>query len=117
VTRASITNIIWKNRFDRTFDQVPGIPIFGVKQKYAYRCDVSKKWTCFDLGRFGGMIDDECREVQSENQQDCLEMLRGLILGKRLGQSQVKMVILTLLLQNRMPARHMMTRETKLSMA
>jgi hypothetical protein len=82
VTRASITNIVWKHRFDRTFDSVPGATIGDVVAKYKSRQAVSKKWTCFDLGQWGGQINDECRWVQKENQQDCLKMLRCLILGE-----------------------------------
>jgi hypothetical protein len=85
VTRASITDIIWKKRFDRTFDPVLGIALRDVFKKYASRKELSKEWICFDLGRHGGKIDYECRKVQTKNQQDCLKMLRGLILGKRLG--------------------------------
>ncbi len=86
VTRASITSIVWKNRFDRTFDNVPGVALHEVARKYAYRRDVSKKWTCFDLGKYGGLIDAQCREVQKKNQKDCLDMLRSLILGKSLAK-------------------------------
>jgi len=64
VTRASITDIVWKKRFDRTFDSVPGAALQEVVKKYKSRRDISKKWTCFDLGRFGGLINAECRQVQ-----------------------------------------------------
>jgi hypothetical protein len=89
VTRASITDIVWKKRFDRTFDDVPGAAIHDVVRKYAYRRDVSKKWTCFDLGKHGGLIDAQTREVQKKQQKDYLDMLRSLILGEALAKRQV----------------------------
>jgi len=61
---------------------VDGLSVKELHEKYAYRRDVSKKWTCFDLGKFGGQIDPECRKFQKENQENCLKMLRNLLLGK-----------------------------------
>jgi hypothetical protein len=88
-TRASITNIIWKKRFDRTFDSVPDVAIQDVVAKYKSRRAVSKKWTCFDLREHGGAITSECRAVQRVNQADCLKMLRCLILGKTLADLKI----------------------------
>jgi hypothetical protein len=53
-----------------------------IKNKYAYRRDVSRKWTCFDLRKFGTALNDEIMDVQKKNQVDFLTMLKGLILGK-----------------------------------
>jgi hypothetical protein len=53
-----------------------------VAKKYRFRCSVSGTWTCFDLGQYGAYITGEIRKIQEKNQNDCLEMLRTLIIGK-----------------------------------
>ncbi len=97
MTRASITNIIWKKRFDRSFDSVPGASIGDVVAKYKSRRALAKQWTAFDLGVFGGHITPECRQVQKKNQGEVLKMLRYLILGEPLCYSKHEMTLLTIL--------------------
>ena len=97
ITRASITNIVWKKRFDRSFDNVPGASIGDVVAKYKSRRALAKQWTAFDLGVFGGHITPECRQVQKKNQGEVLKMLRCLILGEPLRYSKPEMISLTIL--------------------
>ncbi|TVY87547.1 hypothetical protein LAWI1_G006672 [Lachnellula willkommii] len=77
---ASITDSVWRERFEQTFDRIPGATTREVAKKYRFRCSVSGLWTCFDLGRYGATITDEIRCIQQRNQNDCLEMLRTLII-------------------------------------
>ncbi|TVY28683.1 hypothetical protein LHYA1_G002430 [Lachnellula hyalina] len=77
---ASITDTVWRERFEQTFDRIPGSTTREVAKKYRFRCSVSGLWTCFDLGRYGATITNEIRGIQQKNQNDCLEMLRTLII-------------------------------------
>ncbi|TVY34995.1 hypothetical protein LSUB1_G006947 [Lachnellula subtilissima] len=77
---ASITDSVWRKRFEKIFDRILGSTTREVAKKYRFRCSVSGLWTCFDLGRYGATITNEIREIQKKNQNDCLEMLRTLII-------------------------------------
>ncbi|TVY81499.1 hypothetical protein LSUE1_G004411 [Lachnellula suecica] len=79
-TDASITDSVWRERFECTFDKIPRATPQEVAKKYRFRVSVSGMWTCFDLGQHGAQITSEIRQVQGRNQNDCLEMLKTLII-------------------------------------
>lgn len=68
----------------QTFDFDDKLSTADMLLKYKYRRLVSRQWTCFDLGRFGGGVNTyEIKNVQKMNQEHCLDMLRSLIIGKQ----------------------------------
>ena len=69
-------------RASTVFDLGESLQNREILLKYAYRRDVSKKWTCFDLKKLGGCIDYQTRQAQQYNRKHCLEMFKTLIIGK-----------------------------------
>jgi hypothetical protein len=63
------------------YDIAEGLTTEDIFKKYAFRSDVSRKWTCFDLKGLGGVIPQASRETQETHRMYCLEMLKSLILG------------------------------------
>ena len=53
-------------------------------RKYAFRMGHTKKWTCFDLGKYASQTTAEDFEAQKKNRAYTLDMLRDLILGELL---------------------------------
>jgi hypothetical protein len=80
-TSLTITPAFWRLRAVGLYDIAEGLTTEDIFKKYAFRSDVSRKWTCFDLKGLGGVIPQASRDMQVTHRTYCLEMLKSLILG------------------------------------